>query len=316
MSTNKYKLSPQKVWLGVTCTLWWNDDFLSIDAGIPFEQCISEMALAGFKGCSIGHKYPSDPKVLQSAMRLRDLRVSEPWVSTYFTIESMKQQTFDKIRQQLDFMDDFEAGWSDPRRADLVVAEFGHAVNPLPVALYPNSPVFDDAQWQVLAEGLNEIGAMAKSRGRKLCYHHHLGTGVMTAEAVDRLMAQTNPEMVHLLLDTAHMAAAGGDPLAVAQKHARRVKHVHFKNMRASVVKEMHSNGWSFQQGIEAGIFTVPGDPEGAITSYPEIIDILADAGFEGWLVVEAEQDPAKATPLKYAKMASAYLQKVLGWAQ
>lgn len=316
MSTKKYKLSPDKVWLGVTCTLWWNDDFLSIDAGIPFEQCISEMALAGFKGCSIGHKYPDDPKVLQHAMRLRDLRVSEPWVSTYFTVESMKQQTIDKVHQQLDFMDAFEAGWDDPRRADLVIAEFGNAVNPLPIALFPNCPVFDDAQWQVLTEGLNEIGAITKARGRKLCYHHHMGTGVMTAEAVDRLMEQTDPDLVNLLLDTAHMAAAGGDPLAVAQKHARRIKHVHFKNMRAHVVEEVHSKDWSFQQGIEAGIFTVPGDPEGALTCFPEIIDILADVDFEGWLVVEAEQDPAKATPLKYAKIASEYLREVLGWPQ
>lgn len=314
MTTKKYTLSPEKVWLGVTPTLWWNDDFLSIDAGIPFEQCVSEMALAGFKGCSIGHKYPSDPKVLQKALCLRDLRVSEPWVSTYFTIEGMKRQTFDKVREQLDFMDAFEAGWDDPRRADLVVAEFGHAVNPLPVVLFPNCPVFDDAHWQVLTEGLNEIGAMAKSHGRKLCYHHHLGTGVMTAEAVDRLMEETNPDLVHLLLDTAHMGAAGGDPLAIARKHADRIKHAHLKNMRANVVKEMHTQGWSFQQGIEAGIFTVPGDPEGAITCFPEIIDILAAAGFEGWLVVEAEQDPAKATPLKYAKMASDYLRHVLGW--
>lgn len=314
MTTKTSKLSPEKVWLGVTPTLWWNDDFLTIDAGISFEQCVSEMALAGFKGCSIGHKYPSDPNVLQKALRLRDLRVSEPWVSTYFTIESMWDQTLEKVRQQLDFMDDFETGWCDPRRADLVVAEFGHAVNPLPVALFPNCPKFDSDRWKALIAGLNEIGAMAKKRGRKLCYHHHLGTGVMTAEAIDRLMEDTDPILVHLLLDTAHLGAAGGDPLAVALKHAPRIKHVHLKNMRADVVDEVRAKGWSFQQGIEAGIFTVPGDREGAIECFPELIDVLAAAGFEGWLVVEAEQDPAKATPLKYAKMAREYLRNVLGW--
>ncbi len=314
MTTKAPKLPKDKVWLGVTPTLWWNDDFLTIDIGIPFGQCVSEMALAGFKGCSVGHKYPTDPKVLQAALRLRDLRVSEPWVSTYFTIEAMKQQTIDKVGAQLDFMEQFEAGWDDPRRADLVVAEFGHAVNPLPVALFPNCPVFDNAQWQALAEGLNEIGLLAKNRGRKLCYHHHLGTGVMRSESVDRLMALTDPDVVHLLLDTAHLAAAGGDPIALAKKHASRIKHVHLKNMREKVVKEVHAKGWSFEQGIEAGIFTVPGDPDGSINSYPELIDILAGAKFEGWLVVEAEQDPAKANPLKYAKIASDYLHHLLGW--
>ena len=144
--THKLRLSPDTSWLGACCTLWWNDDFLLMDAGISFEQAIDEMALAGFRGCSVGHKYPTDPGILQAALKLRDLRVSEPWVSTYFTIAEMKQQTLDTVRQQLDFMDAVEAGWSDPRRADLVVAEFGQAVNPLPVALFANAPRFDDEQ--------------------------------------------------------------------------------------------------------------------------------------------------------------------------
>lgn len=316
MNTKKHTLSPNNVWLGVCCTLWWNDDFLTIDIGIPFEQAISEMALAGFKGCSIGHKYPTDPKQLQQALRLRNLRVSEPWVSTYFTIEAMREQTLDKVKAQLDFMDEFESGWDDPRRADLVVAEFGHAVNPLPVALFPNCPVFDEAHWKVLTDGLNTIGEMAQKRGRKLCYHHHLGTGVMTEAAIDRLMAETDPAFVNLLLDTAHLAAAGGDPVAVAERHTKRIKHLHFKNMRSEVVSEVHAKGLSFQQAIEAGIFTVPGDPTGALHCYPEIIDILAAVDFTGWMVVEAEQDPAKANPLEYAQMANKYLNKILGWSK
>ena len=314
MSTEPPKLCRSRSWLGITCTLWWNDDFLTIDAGIPFEQCISEMALAGFEGCSIGHKYPTDPKRLQAALRLRDLRVSEPWVSTYFTVDAMTGATLDTARRQLAFMDAVEEGWDDPRRADLVVAEFGHAVNPLPIALFANSPVFTNAQWDLLCAGLNQMGRMAGESGRKLCYHPHLGTGVMTEEAVDRLMAGTDPELVHLLLDTAHLAAAGADPLAVTKKHAARIKHLHLKNIRAGVVNDVRNQDLSFQQGVERGIFTVPGDPDGALTCYPDIMAVLIPAGFEGWITIEAEQDPARAIPLRYAKMARAYLRTLLGW--
>ncbi|WP_208245007.1 myo-inosose-2 dehydratase (plasmid) [Rhizobium sp. T1470] len=312
MSIQTSQLSPEKVWLGITPTLWWNDDFINIDIGIPFEQCISEMALAGYVGCSVGHKYPTDLKTLKAALDLRGLRISEPWVSTYFTIQAMREQTIQKVRQQLAFLREMENGGEGPRKADLVVAEFGHAVNPLPVALFPNCPTLTDAQWDLLIDGLHAIGRIARDEGRHLCYHPHLGTGVMTSEAVDRLMNRTDANLVHLLLDTAHLAAAGADPLTVTRKYAARIKHIHLKDFRASVVARVHADGLSFEAAIEAGIFTVPGD--GSLKTFPEILAALAEADFAGWLVIEAEQDPAKANPLQYAKMARAYLRETLGW--
>lgn len=311
MSKKTAKLSPDKVHIGVTPTLWWNDDFINIDIGIPFEQAISEMALAGFQGCSLGHKYPSDPQVLKAALDLRGLRISEPWVSTYFTISDMKGQTIKKVRQQLDLIETLESE-KDPRRADLVVAEFGRAVNPLPLALIPNCPVFNDREWEKLVKGLHEIGKIAREEGRRLCYHPHLGTGVMHADAVDRLMAATDPDLVHLLVDTGHLAAVLDDPLEVTRKHAKRIKHMHLKDVRADAVKKLHKKGLSFEEAIQAGLFTVPGD--GSIETFPEILQVLADADFDGWLIIEAEQNPAKATPLKYAKMGRAYLREHLGW--
>ncbi|WHA44029.1 myo-inosose-2 dehydratase [Agrobacterium larrymoorei] len=312
MTNSSHKLSKDKVWLGVIPTLWWNDDFINIDIGIPYEQALSEMALAGYVGCGVGHKYPTDPKVLRPALELRGLRISEPWVSTYFTIEAMKEHTLANVDAQLDFLEQMEQGSDDPRRADLVVSEFGGAVNPLPVALFPNCPNFDDDQWKRLVEGLHEAGRKAQARDRKLCYHPHLGTGVMKTEAIHRLMDTTEPNLVHMLLDTAHQTAAGVDALALTRKYASRIKHVHLKDIRRNVVDRIHSEGLSFQQGIEAGIFTVPGD--GDIKTFPEILSTLADAGFTGWICVEAEQDPAKANPLQYAKMGRAYLRELLGW--
>lgn len=312
MTSNLHRLTPDKVWLGVIPTLWWNDDFINIDIGIPYEQALSEMALAGYVGCGVGHKYPKDPAVLRAALELRGLRISEPWVSTYFTITSMKQQTLANVDAQLDFLEAMEGGSDDPRRADLVVAEFGGAANPQPIALFPNCPHFTDDQWKWLIEGLHLAGEKAVKRKRRLCYHPHLGTGVMKTDAIHRLMDETDPKLVNLLLDTAHQAAADVDVLALAKKYASRIKHVHLKDIRADVVADIHAKGLSFQDGIEAGIFTVPGN--GSIQTFPQILDVLAGAGFAGWICVEAEQDPAKANPLQYAKMGRAYLRELLGW--
>jgi inosose dehydratase len=262
------------------------------------------MALAGFEGCSVGGKYPTDIAELTRALDLRGLRVSEPWVSTYFTIDGMVEQTLATFHRELEFIKAMGG-------TDFVVAEFGGAVNPLPVALFANRPVFDDAQWDALTAGLNQLGALANGEGMRLCYHHHMGTGVMTLAEVDRLMASTDPELVHLLLDTGHLAFAGDDPLAAAQAHADRITHVHLKSVRPEIIERAHTEGLSFQAAIEAGVFTVPGD--GSIDFAP-IFAALAGGGFEGWLVVEAEQDPAKANPLEYALKARAYLREVLGY--
>jgi inosose dehydratase len=297
-------LDPQRVRLGVTPTLWWNDDFPSIDIGIPFGQCVSEMALAGFQGCSIGHKYPADPAVLKSALDLRGLRVSEPWVSTYFTIASMERQTIENFEDRIAFMKAVGG-------TEIVVAEFGNSSHVLPIALFANRPHFDDHAWDLLGKGLNHLGDITAESGMRLNYHHHMGTGVMTEADISRLMEVTNPDTVHLLLDTGHVAFGGGDPLAVARAHARRIGHVHLKDVRSEVVSRVREEGLSFQEGIEGGVFTVPGD--GSIDFVP-ILQALGEAGYEGWLVVEAEQDPAKANPLEYAIKARTYLREVLGW--
>ena len=298
-------LGPDKVSLGVTPTLWWNDDFPGIDIGIPFEQCVSEMALAGFQGCSIGHKYPADAAALKEALDLRGLKVSEPWVSTYFTIGE-KDRTVENFKRQLEFLKKVGG-------RDIVVAEFGQSSHLQPIPVFKHRPHFTDKDWGLLAGGLNDIGKLAADSGMRLCYHHHMGTGVQTAEDIDRLMKDTDPDYVHLLFDTGHLQLAGDDPLRTAEKHKQRIKHVHLKNVRQSVAEKVKSDHLSFEEGIRQGVFTVPGDSQGMIDFRP-VLTTLGNAGYEGWLVVEAEQDPAVACPLKYARMARAYLADVLGW--
>ena len=304
MTDQALLLDPEKVRLGITPTLWWNDDFPLIDAGFTFGQCVSEMALAGFQGCSIGHKYPTDRAVLKRELDLRGLQVSEPWASTFFTIKNMEQQTLKTFHEQLELVRAMGG-------TDMVVAELGAAVHQQPVALLANAPEFDDRQWEALSTGLNRLGEIANAEGMQLCYHHHMGTGVMMRPDLDRLMESTDPSLVHLLLDTGHMAFAGEDPLSAAEAYGDRIKHIHLKDVRQPVAERVRQDNLSFQDGIEAGVFTVPGD--GDLDLAP-VLEALARHGFEGWLVVEAEQDPAKAHPLEHALMARKWLREVLGW--
>ena len=293
----------RRVWVGITPTGWTNDDLPALGDEIPFEQCVSEIALAGYDGCSVGHKFPTDPAELRDALELRGLRVSEPWHSTYFTVEAMRDRTLEGFKRQMDFI-------AEMGGTDIGLAELGRAVHQQPVALKPNKPVFDEEQWRVLTEGLNELGSLARGEGMYLCYHHHMGTGVQSREEVDRLLATTEPDAVHLLLDTGHLAWAGDDPLALARDAGRRIRHVHLKDIRREVMERCDREGLSFLDGVRSGVFTVPGD---GMIDFAPILAALDDAGFEGWLVVEAEQDAAKAHPLTYAMQARRHLGEIAG---
>jgi inosose dehydratase len=296
-------LDRQKISLGITPTCWTNDDFPTIGEEISFEQCVSEIALAGFEGCSVGHKFPSDPVQLRAALELRGLRVSEPWVSTFFTANEMRTQTVENFLEQLEFIHAIGG-------TDIGTAELAHAVHQQPVAVSANKPVFDDRQWKAMVDGLNDLGARATKAGMRLCYHHHMGSGVQTRAEIDRLLADTDPDSVHLLLDTGHLTWAGDDPLLLIQDHFERIKHVHLKDIRRPVLEDAKRLGLSFGAAVAAGVFTVPGD--GSIDFVP-ILKALGERDYGGWLVVEAEQDPAKAHPLTYAKKARAYLRDVAG---
>jgi inosose dehydratase len=289
--------------IGITPTCWTNDDFPDLGEDISFEQCVSEMALAGFDGCSVGHKFPKDPHALRAALALRDLRVSEPWASTFFTVPGLREHTIRGFREQMAFI---KAVGGDR----VVVAELGHAVHQQDVALGANQPVLDEVSWKSMVEGLNELGAMAVAEGLILCYHPHMGTGVQTRSDVDRLLTGTDPELVHLLVDTGHFTWAGGDPVALIREQGHRVAHAHLKDLRRPVLERWQREDFSFRDAILAGIFTVPGD---GMIEFEPILRALADSGFRGWLVVEAEQDPARAHPLTYAKKAREHLRTVAG---
>jgi inosose dehydratase len=278
---------------------WTNDDLPELGGEIPFEQCVSEMALAGFTGSEVGNKYPKDPAVLNRALALRGLTICNAWFSSFLTTESYEEVEENFIRHR-DFL--YAAG-----ARVIGAAEQGHSIQGLDVPVFDAKPSFTDEEWERLCFGLNRLGRLAAEKGMKLTYHHHMGTGVQTAGEIDRLMENTDPKYLGLLYDTGHLVFAGEDHLAVLDKWIGRIGHVHLKDMRSHVRERAVMERWSFLQSVKEGVFTVPGDGD---VDFAPVFKALKKAKYSGWWVVEAEQDPAKAIPLEYAIKARRYIKE------
>jgi inosose dehydratase len=295
-------LDKDKVKLAIAPIAWTNDDMPELGGENTFEQCVSEMALAGYAGSEVGNKYPRDPAVLNHALKLRGLTICNAWFSSFLTTAPL-QETLDAFEKQMDFLHAVGA-------RVIGAAEQGHSIQGQDKPVFAQKPVFTDDEWKRLADGLNEMGRRAVRKGMTLTYHHHMGTGVQTAEEIDRLLSLTEPGLVSLLFDTGHLTFAGVDPAAVLRRHVRRIRHVHLKDVRPKVLERVRPQGWSFLRAVREGVFTVPGD--GCIDFEP-LFRTLSEAGYAGWMVVEAEQDPAKANPLEYALQARRYIRENTG---
>lgn len=288
--------------LGIAPINWTNDDMPELGGEITFEQCISEMALAGFTGTEVGNKYPRDPVTLKKALSLRQMEIASAWFSAFLTTEPF-EKTKEAFLEHREFLHEMGA-------EVIVVSEQGRSIQGKDVPLFKEKPVFTDAEWEKLSSGLNKLGELANEKGMKLVFHHHMGTGVQTTEEIDRLMKTTDSNLVHLLYDTGHLYLSGEDPLVVLEHYLARIKHIHLKDVRIQVAHTMQEEGTSFLGGVRKGVFTVPGN--GNIDFEP-ILRTIGESDYRGWLLVEAEQDPAVANPLEYALMARQYLKDTAG---
>lgn len=289
--------------LGIAPIGWTNDDMPQLGGELTFEQMVSEAALAGFQGTEVGGKFPTDPAVLNKALDLRGIKIASQWFSS-FLCSTPYEENEKAFIEQLDFLE--AVGASRINVCELTRCLFAEECS----MFGDNKPIATDEEWDKLCDGLNKLGKIAADRGFKLCFHHHMGTVVQTSEETDRMMANTDPRYVFLCYDTGHFTFAGEDPLAMLKKYVDRVGHVHLKDMRLPVVEEARKNDWSFLQAVRNGAFTVPGDGD---VDFDPVFRVLADAGYQGWLLVEAEQDPAKANPLEYAMKARKYIREHTG---
>jgi inosose dehydratase len=292
-----------RIRLGIAPIGWSNDDLTDLGGDIPLEQCLREARAAGYAGIEKGGKFPMDPKLLGPLLEEHGLELVTGWFSGELRRGSVEREQR-RIAHQLALYQALDvrlmvyADTSDTVQAGMDV----------PVAARPRMP---EEEFKSYGDKLTELAEWLQAEGCPMTFHHHMGTVVETEREIDLLMARTG-DAVGLLFDTGHLHFAGGDVLATARRHGRRINHVHCKDIRAEVLARLRAENWSFPKGVIEGVFTVPGD--GAI-DFGAFAKVLAEVGYSGWVVVEAEQDPNKANPLEMARIGHAALTEAFGQA-
>ncbi|WP_417768397.1 myo-inosose-2 dehydratase [Stappia sp.] len=278
---------------GTNPIAWSNDDDQSLGAHISLETCLSQAAAIGFDGIENGHKFPTDPAGLAATLEPHGLK----FVSAWYSLNLLTRSVEDEIAAIGPHLARLKAMGSPV----LIACETSNAVHGQDAVALNDRPRLDAGRFARFCADLDRVAAHCAGAGVPLVYHHHMGTIVESEDEIDRLMELTGP-VTRLLLDTGHAFFGGGDPARLAEKHMGRVSHIHAKNVRPDVMEEVRSQGLSFLEGVRRGVFTVPGDPEGAVDFAP-VLSAAARHGYSGWLVIEAEQDPLVRDPVTYQSM-------------
>jgi inosose dehydratase len=285
--------------IGINPITWSNDDDPRLGGDTPLETCLSETAQAGFAGTELGGKFPRQSEVLGPILAAHHLALVSGWYDGRI-LEKDVEAEYDAIVPHLTLLRDLGA-------KVVVYADTSRGRHDGIFRPVSQRPKLDDADWPAYGRKITALADRFAEFGVRMAFHHHMGTFVETDHEIDQLMAHTG-ETVGLLFDTGHCVYAKGDPAALLERHIGRVNHVHCKDVRHPVLERAWAEDMSFMGAVLEGIFTVPGD--GSI-DYPPLLRRLANAGYAGWIVVEAEQDPAKAHPLTYATMGYTNLRRM-----
>ena len=275
---------------GTNPIAWSNDDDQTLGADITLAQCLNECAAIGFDGIEKGHKLPTTVAGLKAELGPRGLAFVSGWHSTNLLVNDIASEKA-AMQPFLDVLKGMGA-------SVIIVCETSNAIHGADDVAVNDRPHLRHSQWAGFGAGIEALAGFAAAQGITLAYHHHMGTIVEAEWEIDRLMAETGPH-THLLLDTGHCWFGGGDPVRVAKRHMARVAHIHAKNVRPDVARTVREQGLSFLEGVRRGAFTVPGDAEGVVDFFG-VLEVAAQHRYSGWLVIEAEQDPAVRLPLDY----------------
>ena len=285
--------------LGIAPMAWSNDDMPELGGDTPLEQCLSEASEAGFSGIESGGKFPKKSNELIPLLDKYNLKLCSGWYGANLRINSVKEE-IELIQDQLKLFQDCKAPC-------IVFAEVSDSIAGNPKRPLSTRPKMTNDEWINYCKKISEIGKYLEDQGMPLAYHHHMGTVIETQKDTERLLENTS-DQVKLILDTGHMLFAGGNSIEVANNFKERIIHVHCKDMRKKVLEKSLKEDFSFRQAFLEGAFTVPGD---GFIDYEPLLTFLKKNNYNGWLVVEAEQDPVKANPLEYARIGYNYLSKV-----
>lgn len=285
--------------LGINPITWSNDDDPRLGGDTSLDTILSETRQAGFAGTELGGKFPRQSSVLGPLLEAHGLALVSGWYDGR-TLDKEVEAEFDAVLPHLTLLRDLGA-------EVVVYADTSRGRHDGIFRPVSQRPRLDDADWPAYGRKITALADRMAEFGVRMAFHHHMGTFVETDHEIDQLMAHSG-ESVGLLFDTGHCVYAKGDPAALLARHIGRVNHVHCKDVRRPMLEQAWARDMSFMGAVLEGIFTVPGD--GSV-DYPPLLTRLREAGYEGWLVVEAEQDPAKAHPLTYAAMGYSNLKRM-----
>ncbi len=278
---------------GTNPIAWSNDDDQTLGAHISLEQCLTETAQIGFDGIEKGHKMPNDGHELKRVLGAHGLTFISGWYSTELLVRDLAAEK-QAMQAHLDMLKANDC-------KVCIICETSNAIHGNDAIPLAEKPVLEKSRWAKFGADLEALGEWTASQGIDIVYHHHMGTIVEKREEIGLLMEHTGPAM-KLLLDTGHALFGGNDPAELARAYMPRVRHIHAKNIRRAIEPLVWSERLSFLEGVRRGVFTVPGDPEGAVDFEP-VLKIAAEHGYSGWVVIEAEQDPVVRNPVKYQSM-------------
>jgi inosose dehydratase len=290
--------------IGINPISWSNDDLPSLGGETPLEVALTEGKEIGYEGFELGNKFPRESKALARVLGAHGLALVSGWYSGRLATRSAEEE----IRA----VDAHLRLLADNGATVMVYGEVADSIQGSPVPLYKRPRFFGEDAWKRYADRVTGLARHTLANGVRLAYHHHMGAYVQAPEDVDAFLAHAGSE-VGLLFDSGHMTFAGGDAVAMLRKHVARVCHVHCKDVRPAVLQQAWNGQWSFLTAVINGAFTVPGD---GVVDFRSLLGILRDGGYRGWLVVEAEQDPAVAPSYEYAKMGHDHLRDLVGGLQ
>ncbi|WP_341487560.1 myo-inosose-2 dehydratase [Pararhizobium sp. A13] len=289
-----------KAKLGIAPIAWWNDDLAELSGDISLEGCLAEAREAGFTGMETGRRFPMDAAILRPILDQQGMSVCGGWFSGLLLDGDIEAEK-DRIAGQMELFKAVNAPC-------IVYGETAGTIQGDRNAPLATKRKLSEDEIKVYGRKMTTFGEWCAEQGMPIAYHHHMAAPIETEEELDLLM-QHSGEGLPLLFDAGHMAFAGGDVLRVIDNHQKRISHVHTKDVRQSVIDSLDRAKESFLDAVVKGAFTVPGD--GSL-DFEEIVKRLASHGYEGWFVVEAEQDPVKNPPLAMAKIGHKELLRVM----
>ncbi|MBB3949069.1 myo-inosose-2 dehydratase [Aureimonas jatrophae] len=286
---------------GTNPIAWTNDDDHSIGAHLTLDDCLTDCRRIGFDGIEKGHLMPDDGTALKAALGAYGLRFAAGWHSTNLLVNDVETEIA-ALQRFIDMVRDAGGDHINACECSNTV----HGNDGVPVN---DRPVMTDAEWERFSQGYETLSAHAAGQGVKMGYHHHMGTIIESADDIHRFMAMAGPH-TRLLLDTGHCTFGDADPADIAERYMDRVTHIHAKNVRPAIARQVREENLSFLEGVRRGAFTVPGDEEGCVDFAP-VLAIAAKHGYEGWLVIEAEQDSLVREPFRYQNMGFQALKRM-----